>query len=129
MAGSSPGPAQLLLGTVAAAAGPVLGPVTGLLTVLLPELVEMRGVAGREVVFAELPGSSARVQRAAAGCKECGTVSHLAPDFLQASEPWAGGRFLGQKRLLGRCTPYSWRKPQGEGQHRSEVGTLQNKKP
>lgn len=54
---SFPGPAQLLLGTVAAVAGPELGPVTGLQTVLLPELVKMRGVAGKEVVSAEVPGS------------------------------------------------------------------------
>lgn len=46
----------------------------------------MRGVAGKAVVFVEVPGSLALVQRAAAGCMECGTVSHLAPGFLQVSE-------------------------------------------
>lgn len=123
MAGSSPGPAQLSWGTVAA--GPELGPVTGLRTVLLPELVKMRGVAGKEVVFAEVPGSLALVQRAVAGCKECGTVSHLAPGFLQASELWAEERFLGQKHHLGRYTRCSWRKPQEGGQHRLEEEILE----
>lgn len=121
--GSSPGPAQFSWGT--AAAGPELAPVTGLRTVLLPELVKMRGVAGKEVVFAEVPGTLALVQRAVAGCKECGTVSHLAPGFLQASELWVGGRFLGQKHHLGKCTPCSWRKPQEGGQHRLEEEILE----
>lgn len=37
-------------------------------------------------VTVEVPGSLALVQRAVAGCKECGTVSQLAPGFLLESE-------------------------------------------
>ena len=53
---------------------------------LLAELVEMKGVAGRAAVVVEVPGSLALVQRAVAGYKECGTVSQLAPGFLLESE-------------------------------------------
>lgn len=51
----------------------------------------------------EVPGSLALGQRAVAGCKECGTVSQLAPGFLLESELQAEERFLGQKHQLGRC--------------------------
>ena len=43
---------------------------------------ETQGVAEA----AEVPGSLALVRRAVAGCKECGTVSQLAPGFLVESE-------------------------------------------
>lgn len=100
-------PAQLLLGTVVAAAGPEPGPVAGLQRGLLPELVWMQGAAGRGMESAEVPGSLGLVQRAAAGCKECGIASQLAPDFLQLNELQAEERFLGQKHHLGKYIPSS----------------------
>lgn len=63
----------------------------------------MGGAAGTAAEAAGVPGSRALVQRAAAGCKGCGTVSQLAPGFLLESELQAEGRFLGQKHQLGRC--------------------------
>lgn len=94
-------PAQLLLGTVAAA-GREPGPVAGLQTGLLPELVWMQGAAEKGMESVEVPGSLGLVQRAAAGCKECGIASQLAPDFLQVNELQAEERFLGQKHHLGK---------------------------
>lgn len=83
-ASSSPGPARPLWGTAAAELG--LEPAPGLWAVLLAELVETQGAAGKAAVPAEVPGSLALVPRAAAGCKECGTVSQLAPGFLLERE-------------------------------------------
>lgn len=102
MEGSSLRPAQLLWETVAAA-GQEPGLVTGLQTVLLPELVWMQGAAEKRMISAEVPGSLGLVQRAAAGCKECGIASQLAPGFLQVNELQAEERFPGQKPHLEKC--------------------------
>ena len=53
---------------------------------LLAELAEVGGAAGKVAEAAEVPGSLALVRRAVAGCKDCGTVSQLAPGFLVESE-------------------------------------------
>ena len=53
---------------------------------LLAELVEVGGAAVKVAQALEIHGSLALVQRAVAGCKECGTVSQLAPGFLLESE-------------------------------------------
>lgn len=107
-----PGPARPLWGTAAELR---LEPAPGLGTVPLAELVETRGAAGKVAVPAEVPGSLALVPRAAAGCKECGTVSQLAPGFLLEHELQTAESFLGQKHQLGRCNLSPQKTPQEGG--------------
>lgn len=108
-ASSSPEPARRLWGTAVAELGLELAP--GLWTVLLAE----PGAAGKAAVTAEGPGSLALARRAAAGCKECGTVSQLAPGFLLERELQTAQRFLGQRHQLGRCNLSPEKMPQEGG--------------
>lgn len=82
---------------------------------LWAELVEVGGAAGKAAEAAAVPGSLALVRRAVAGCKECGTVSQLAPGFLLESELQAAERILAQKHQLGRCNLSPQKMPQEGG--------------